>query len=1203
MDSGADVSLIPTHFVDSRHLVEPQLRRLFAANDTEITVDGQVTVPVRIGKYHMTSTFYASENVDEVILGRDWLALNRVSWDFHTNTVMLNGAPVQLTRRNRVGPHCKRCRVSDDLQIPAHSEAVIPANLIYGSFHDRSPEEHWTTVPSEPVPGLRVARTLISSNHPSVAVRVCNISRSPITLRKGQSISAVQSVMAATTPEDSSVNHPSAEQQRQNIVNGIDPTAPLHAKQQLADLIENYKNVFSYSEYDLGNTDLVHHEIKTGSNPPFRQALRPQPRARLPVIDNLLEDMQSQGIIEPCQSEWSSNIVLVTKKDGTIRFCVDYRKLNAITQKDVYPIPRIDTCLETLSGASWYSTFDLRSGFHQVRVHPRDVNKTTFTCHRGTFRFPRMPFGLCNAPATFQRLMDTVLMGLNFDICLAYLDDIILISKDIQSHLSRLEMLFQRLREAKLKLKPSKCSVMQKSVAFLGYIVSEKGISTDPSKIQAVVDWPTPTNLRQCRAFIGLCQYYRRFVPNFSAIAAPLYDLTKKHVPFVWSTECQQAFDSLKRSLTSADVLALPDDEGMFILDCDASEKSIGAVLSQIQNGEERPICYASQLYDRHQQNYNVTRKELLAMVTFVKKFKQYLLGRPFLVRTDHAALQWLRSTPEPVGQQSRWLEILEEYDFRVEHRAGRLHTNADALSRCVAVTRDETADSQPATSVDWPTIQRNDPELGKIYQLIQLGHSCPTPDSITDQSAEFKSLCAQLDHLKLLPNGTLCRVFVNNNTGATYDQIIVPRPFRKEITDDLHRGMNGGHLGHRRARLSLQKRFFWPGWSSDVRLAKRRCQQCSRYQRPRPYRQGTLQPMVSGEPWERLGIDVTGPHPTSANGNVYILTVIDHFTKWVELFPMRNQEASTVAKILVDRVFCTHGCPVQILSDMGPNFESTLFQELCKIMGVDKIRTSPYRPSTNGNIERFHATMHSMLAKLVAENQRNWDHKLPMVAFAYRTSVQESTKFTPFFLLYGREARIPADLVYGLPTDPDRPADITAFAEEQRTKFNEAYGLVRQHLGTAARRRKHDYDLRAKPQQFPIGSKVWVFVPRRKSGRYAKWQCRYQGPFEVISQPGPVTYVVQKTARSRPWTVHVDKMKPCYVEGGSDSAHPNPEPDIAPEDDPTQRSRPSSTPLTPSRRPQRNTRLPSRYRDEPSATPRLADRPRRRNQLPARFR
>jgi len=301
-----------------------------------------------------------------------------------------------------------------------------------------------------------------------------------------------------------------------------------------------------------------------------------------------------------------------------------------------------------------------------VTVNPRDADKTTFVCHRGTYRFPRMPFGLCNAPATFQRLMDTVLAGMNFEICLVYLDDIIVFSHNLEDHLERLEKLFQKLRAANLKLKPSKCHLLQTQVKFLGYTVSQRVVGTDPDKISAVRDWPVPANLRQCRAFVGLCQYYRRFVPDFSTIATPLYNLTKKEVRFAWTEECQTAFDSLKIALTSAEVLALPNEEGTFILDCDASDRAIGAVLSQVQNGEERPICYASQLYDKHQRNYNVTRKELLALVTFVKKFRQYLLGRHFLARTDHAALQWLRRTPEPIGQQARWLEILEEYDFEI---------------------------------------------------------------------------------------------------------------------------------------------------------------------------------------------------------------------------------------------------------------------------------------------------------------------------------------------------------------------------------------------------------------------------------------------------------------------------------------------------------------------------------------------------------
>jgi len=246
--------------------------------------------------------------------------------------------------------------------------------------------------------------------------------------------------------------------------------------------------------------------------------------------------------------------------------------------------------------------------------------------------------------------------------------------------------------------------------------------------------------------------------------------------------------------------------------------------------------------------------------------------------------------------------------------------------------------------------------------------------------------------------------------------QKVVPYHYRREIAADMHRGLNGGHLGIQRTTLQVQRRFYWPGWSRDVRLALMQCEQCARFKRPRPHHQGRLKPMLTGEPWERIGVDVTGPHPKSAKGNVYILTLIDHFTKWAEMFPMRNQEASTVARILVDRVFCTHGLPLQLHTDQGPNFESQLFKEICRVLSVDKIRTTAYKPSTNGNVERLHGTLNSILAKWVSSKHRDLDDRLPAVAFAYRTSVQESTGFTPFFLMFGREATLPADIVYGPP-------------------------------------------------------------------------------------------------------------------------------------------------------------------------------------------
>ena len=421
------MSLIPSQFV-SNEKIKPENRSLLAANNTTIHIDGRVDLPVAIGKQQFSFTFLASPNVDEAIFGRDLLQQNRVVWDFAENKVTINGHPYPLQTRQRDNPRCKRCRLTADTEIPPHGETVIPVDVIYSHFKPGTDEGQWSTVPSEPTPGLRVARTLINSESPVTAVRVCNTTQRPIRLHKGQSVGTLQNVFAVTEPQPPATEKPLLTESLASMLDQVDPTVSPEAKRNLSQLIESYQDVFSHSEFDLGCTELVHHEIDTGTNKPFRQPLRPQPRAHLPAIDRLLSEMQSQNIIEPCQSEWASNIVLVKKKDGSIRFCVDYRKLNDLTRKDAYPLPRIETCLDTLAGAAWYSTFDLRSGFHQVTVKPSDANKTTFICHRGTFRFPRMPFGLCNMPATFQRLMDTVLMGLNFEICLAYLDDIIVFS-------------------------------------------------------------------------------------------------------------------------------------------------------------------------------------------------------------------------------------------------------------------------------------------------------------------------------------------------------------------------------------------------------------------------------------------------------------------------------------------------------------------------------------------------------------------------------------------------------------------------------------------------------------------------------------------------------------------------------------------------------------------------------------------------------
>jgi len=830
--------------------------------------------------------------------------------------------------------------------------------------------------------------------------------------------------------------------------------------------------------------------------------------------------------------------VLVRKKDGTSRFCVDYRAVNLKTRKDAYPLPLISESLDALGNARWFSTFDLRAGYHQMAVHPRDRHKTAFVTRQGSFQFRVLPFGLCNSPASFARMMNLVMSGLNFSICLIYLDDIIVFASDLETHLERLVQVLQRLRAENLKLKPSKCHLLQRKVLFLGHVVSEEGVATDPTKIAAVNDWPVPRRIRDLRAFLGLCSYYRRFVPDFARVARPLHALTGKGQRFLWTLDCESAFVELKRRLTESPILALPRDEGMYILDTDASADSIGAVLSQTQDGHERVICYGSRVCSAAERNYDVTRRELLAIVFYLKAFRPYLLGRKFVLRTDHSALQWLRKTPRPIGQQARWLITVEEFDFDIKHRGGSSHANADAMSRrpipsemIRAVT--SSTNTNQFLPDDWDRLvikqeQCADPELGWVVTKLLATNRCPSYDELRPKSGFIKTLIAQWPHL-ILKDELLSRAWVNRETGQVERYQLIPPPARRPTLISLaHEGMTGGHLGLRKTLSQLQRRAYWPGWKREVAFQLRGCQDCAQYLRGKPPHQGLLQPMAVGEPMECLGIDITGAHPTSSRGYKYILTVIDHFTRWAEAFPIRNQEAVTVASVLVNQIFSRYGCPKQILTDQGPCFEAKLFQELCQRLHIDKIRTSPYKPSTNGMIERFHRTLNSMIAKIISERQRDWDLCLPSVMAAYRATCHSSTGYSPNALFLGREVISPIDLVLGdCYLSDTNPKFVDDFVKLTWDRLQTVYCKVREFTQQTAQSREVRYNLKVKPAEFVKGQLVWYFCPRRRVGRKDNWEKFYSGPFTILEQLGPVLYRIQRSPKSHPKVVYVDKLKP----------------------------------------------------------------------------
>jgi transposase InsO family protein len=1015
------------------------------------------------------------------------------------------------------------------------------------------------------------ASVVVSAEQVFAATRVMNVNNVPITIEEDEVLAELEEVEILN--EKGTVNkiQETAIPQIEELVEGVSNEVTAEQRECLRKLLMEYQDVLSRNEYDLGECIIAEHHIDTGDSRPIKQQMRRQPTTVAAEVEKQVLDMIQAGVIEPSCSPWASNVVMVRKKDGSQRFCIDFRKLNDVTRKDSYPLPRIDVCLDSLAGAKLFSAFDLRSGYHQVRMYEEDADKTSFVTRSGLWRFRRLPFGLSNAGATFQRVMDVAMAGLNFNIMLVYLDDIIVFSKTVDEHLERLRALFDRLRRANLKLKPSKCKLMRDEIGFLGHVVSAEGVRTDEEKTRAVAEWPIPKNLHEVRSFLGLCGYYRRFVQDFAKIAAPLHALAGKNIPFEWTTECQAAFVRLKEKLTSTPILALPQDEGKFILDTDASGVSIGAVLSQEQEGKERVIAYGSRVLSRAERNYCVTRQELLAVVYFLKAYRQFLTGKPFLVRTDHSALQWLRRTPEPIGQQARWLETMEEFQFEVKHRAGTAHRNADALSRrpvvegdgvsARSVTEQEwdewippfefeeqttTEDSfirrakkrrsnrrvvlnEPTAESEWSNERlkqayEDDPLLKEVMQAIRMeGENLLEEVRVEGRSRGFKAYWGQRERLKV-ENGLLWRKWWVADSQEVRWQLIPPIARRESLIETAHEGWTGGHVGFKKTLKRVQDQAYWFGWHSDVERALARCANCATYFRGILKRQGELQIPCVGEAFERIAIDITGPHPKSRQGYVYILTVIDLFTKWAMAFPVRQHDAVTVASILCDQVFSVYGIPLQILSDQGPEFEGHLMRELCRELRIDKLRTTSYHPSCNGGVERFHRTLNSLLGRVVSENQRDWSERLPAVMAAYRASSHEATGSSPNKLMFGREVNVPIDLALGRPAN--HWESYSDFVAHKTKVMEEAYSTTRQQLNVTANRSKRYYDMRVRKNEYTVGSWVWYYYPRRRVGVSPKWQRYYQGPYLVTQVLGPVNVRIQRSRRATPLVAHVDKLK-----------------------------------------------------------------------------
>lgn len=700
VDSGSTYTIMDYDLYMSIPEAErPELQKiqlvLRSATGDKLQIHGHVAMHITLGEHTYKSMVKIVTLGDKsTILGLDFMEEHACTVNMGKGLLQVGNKLPCLKLHRQTANKCARVQVAQNICIPPHHEMIIKGriNQRHRSF-DEPVGEIESTLSLPDVKNLLVAKAVVRTDKNCIPVKVANFTPNTIQLDAGYTVALLHpvdedslEVIKTSTNLTPDGFDPSADlpEHLQPLLDGIYSEATQAEKAMVKRVLLEYQDCFMAPGGKLGHTDLVQHEIIVGDARPQRQKLRLPPMHLQKAVDDQLDKMLEAGIIEPCQSPWACNLVVVPKKDNTVRLCADLRYINScLINHSQYPLPKIEECLNTLSGSSFYCTMDLCQGYHQVEVHPRDRDKVSIITRKGQFRYRVMPFGLSNSPSSFEHLMEVVLRNLQWEKCVVYLDDVVCFGKDFDSTLQNLQEVLQRFRQANLVLKPSKCKFMVKSVAYLGHIISERGIEADGSKIEAVKTWSRPENVKEVRSFTGFCSYYRRHLKDFSEVAAPLFALTRKRVKFDWSESCEKAFTTLKELLISAPCLAYPDRSKPFILDVDASLNSIGGVLSQIDDdGLERPIAYASKVLSKTQRNYCCTMRELLSCVVFLRHFHHYVYGKVITLRTDHSSLTWLTNLKESSGMLARWLTTLGMYQYKLVHRKGVLHQNSDSLSR-----------------------------------------------------------------------------------------------------------------------------------------------------------------------------------------------------------------------------------------------------------------------------------------------------------------------------------------------------------------------------------------------------------------------------------------------------------------------------------------------------------------------------------------
>lgn len=864
----------------------------------------------------------------------------------------------------------------------------------------------------------------------------------------------------------------------ENIDESLDLTEDQHEQ------LEQVKSLFKPTvEGILDSTNLIAHRIELTEEAKKQAPVRINPfpvsPKRQQQIDEELNNMLKAGLIERSYSDWALRLVPVDKPDGSVRLCLDARKLNDRTVRDSYPLPHADRILSRLGTCKFISTIDLSKAFLQVPLHPKSRKYTAFSVlGRGLFQFTRMPFGLVNSPATLSRLMDRVLGGSELEPnVFVYLDDIIVISDTFEEHLEQLREVARRLRTANLSINVTKSKFCVAEVPYLGYILSQHGLRPNPDRIEAIVNFERPNSLKALRRFLGMCNYYRRFISNYSAVVQPLTDLLKDKPKSVkWNESSEVAFVNIKELLITSPILTTPDFKRPFDIHCDASDVAIAGVLTQSYDGLDKPIAYFSQKLGTTQQRYCATEKEALAVLRSIDKFRCYIEGTKFTVYTDASALTYiLRSSWKTSSRLCRWSIELQRYEMEIKHRKGVDNVVPDALSRAIEELQ------VVVKKVDW-------------YSEM-LKHVSEEPEKYKD----FK-----------VDNGVLQKFVASSHDQLDYGfewKTCVPTDLRPKILKAEHD--DSLHPGFEKSMAKIRKKYYWPQMNRDVRLHIQKCSMCkeskpaNRAQYPEPG-----QPRITTKPFQIIALDFIQSLPRSKQGNCHLLVIVDLFSKFCLLFPVRKISTHQVCKILEENWFRRYSTPEYLISDNASSFLSKEFKSLLERYHIQHWTNSRHHSQSNPT-ERLNRTINACMRTYVRSDQTLWDTRVSEIEYVLNNTPHSATGFTPYKTLFGHEI-----VETGDQHRIDR--DSREVSEEERLKKKTdidkfIYDLVKNNLKKQNEKNNKIYNLRH-PKTAPVftaGQKVFRRNFRQSSAidKYNAKLGPLYVPCTVISRVGTSSY------------------------------------------------------------------------------------------------